>query len=384
MEREVTWELDPHTKAKHDILRRYLQAWFPILSKYNKRIVYIDGFSGPGEYKGGEDGSPIIALNVAKDHIIDLKAEIVFWFIEKEEKRCTHLRGLIDTIETPKNFVINVECSTFDESLNSTLEDIEKQGQKLAPTFAFIDTFGISDTPFSVVKKIMKYEKCEILITFMSGFLKRFKNEDYNEKHVDKLFGTKDWHHLDEEDMSESDIVEFYQSRLSTVAKYVRSFTMKNNNNQVIYRLLFGTNSYDGLRKMKESMWKVDETGSYTYSDSTDPNQTVLFKIEPDYADLKKLILERFKDKMVSIEDLKKYVVIKTPYRETHIKNQILKPMEQSSPQEITIVSSPRQKKFSYPSGTVIKFENVITSLSSSDKNRENKQRQSGLFDYCD
>jgi three-Cys-motif partner protein len=48
---KVVWPLDPHTHAKHVILRSYLGAWFPILNKYNGRIVYIDGFAGPGEYE---------------------------------------------------------------------------------------------------------------------------------------------------------------------------------------------------------------------------------------------------------------------------------------------------------------------------------------------
>jgi len=46
--KETLWEIDPHTKAKHEILRRYLNAWFPILNSWNNRIIYIDGFSGPG------------------------------------------------------------------------------------------------------------------------------------------------------------------------------------------------------------------------------------------------------------------------------------------------------------------------------------------------
>jgi three-Cys-motif partner protein len=62
------WPIEPHTQAKHAILRRYLEAWFPILSTYNKRVVYLDGFCGPGRYEGGEPGSPLIALNVAKHH----------------------------------------------------------------------------------------------------------------------------------------------------------------------------------------------------------------------------------------------------------------------------------------------------------------------------
>ncbi|MGC1375672.1 MAG: three-Cys-motif partner protein TcmP, partial [Anaerolineales bacterium] len=70
---ETLWEIEPHTKAKHEILRKYLGAWFPILGSKNARIVYIDGFCGPGKYIGGEEGSPIIALHEAiKQAILNL------------------------------------------------------------------------------------------------------------------------------------------------------------------------------------------------------------------------------------------------------------------------------------------------------------------------
>src|SRR6266446_7528365 len=63
--RTTVWELEPHTRAKHEILRRYLQAWMPILAQGGfKNILYIDGFAGPGRYAGGEDGSPIIAVSL--------------------------------------------------------------------------------------------------------------------------------------------------------------------------------------------------------------------------------------------------------------------------------------------------------------------------------
>lgn len=56
--RSTTWELDPHTRAKHEILRRYLEAWTPILSIGGfPKIAYVDGFAGPGMYEGGQDGS---------------------------------------------------------------------------------------------------------------------------------------------------------------------------------------------------------------------------------------------------------------------------------------------------------------------------------------
>jgi hypothetical protein len=193
----------------------------------------------------------------------------------------------------------------------------------------------------------------------MSGFLNRFKGIDDNIEHIDKLFGTTDWKHEILENLEEGgeeQIVEYYQERLKTVAKFARSFEMINKSNQTIYRLIFGTNSFDGLKKMKEAMWKIDENGTFRYSDRTDPSQTFLFKPEPDYQDLKRLIINRFKRKTATIEEIEYFVVAETPYRETHFKKQILKDMEMAQTPEIKIIASPRKKKGSYPPGTQINF----------------------------
>lgn len=62
--------IQDHTLAKHDILKRYLAAWFPILGRGSgsKILAYVDGFSGPGQYEGGEPGSPLITLNLLSEH----------------------------------------------------------------------------------------------------------------------------------------------------------------------------------------------------------------------------------------------------------------------------------------------------------------------------
>ena len=64
------WDLDDHTRAKHEILRYYLGGWFPILARASGRIIYLDGFAGPGIYSNGEEGSPIIALRTASEHML--------------------------------------------------------------------------------------------------------------------------------------------------------------------------------------------------------------------------------------------------------------------------------------------------------------------------
>ena len=66
--RDTLWSAPEHTLAKIAILRAYLQAWFTILgTTVRKDMLYIDGFAGPGSYRGGEDGSPIVAVRAAND-----------------------------------------------------------------------------------------------------------------------------------------------------------------------------------------------------------------------------------------------------------------------------------------------------------------------------
>ena len=36
---ETVWHLEPHTAKKHEILRRYFQAWLPILGQTNGRLL---------------------------------------------------------------------------------------------------------------------------------------------------------------------------------------------------------------------------------------------------------------------------------------------------------------------------------------------------------
>jgi hypothetical protein len=42
----VVWKLDPHTRGKHEVLRHYLAAWFPILGSFAGRVAGLQGDSG--------------------------------------------------------------------------------------------------------------------------------------------------------------------------------------------------------------------------------------------------------------------------------------------------------------------------------------------------
>jgi three-Cys-motif partner protein len=320
------WAAEPHTLAKHAVLRGYLEAWFPILARYQGRLVYYDGFAGPGRYSRGEPGSPVIALEVATHHRTKLASELVFSFVENRADRADHLERVeIPALGLPPNFKTEVLRSDFEAALSRTLDHLDKHGLRIAPTFAFIDPFGIKGLPFSLVRRLLARPRCEVLITFMTETIQRFVTQ--LPEHVNALIGRPDAFDLIE---PATDRVlaarRLYEASLRDAARFVRFFHMRDRNDVPIYDLFFASNNDLGHYKMKEAMWRVDETGSYSFSDGVDPAQAVLFTAEPARRFAQQL-WDQFRGKTVDATDVIQYTRDESAYLEKHARD-ALKLME--------------------------------------------------------
>lgn len=97
--RESTvWDRDPHTEAKHLVLRGYFDAWYPAMLRTFPRLTVLEGYSGPGVYAKGEDGSPEIALRslAERPELLDNGRAVRFVFIEERRDRFEKLQDVID------------------------------------------------------------------------------------------------------------------------------------------------------------------------------------------------------------------------------------------------------------------------------------------------
>jgi len=287
---------------------------------------------------------------------------VVFIFIEADPERYEVLKQQVEAIKKPPHIQVHCFCAKCDEKLAQLLDFVAEQKKSLAPTFAFLDPFGISHTPFSLIQRLMQNKRCEVLITFMFEEINRFLSQKDLPGHFDSLFGCPDWRQgiqIKEPLERKKFIHDLYSTQLKKEAKitHVHSFEMMNRGNRTDYFLFFGTKSYDGLKKMKEAMWKADESGGFSFSDATDLSQPLLFDSGPDFTHVKHRIVERFKEKEVSVDDIERFLVIDTPYRETHFKTQVLKPMETAAFPELQVIRrTGKNRRGTFPTGTVIKI----------------------------
>jgi three-Cys-motif partner protein len=359
MPETMLWEMAPHTLAKHKILRSYLGAWFPIMNR-ESRVVYLDGFAGPGKYTGGEPGSPIIALDTAKRHQARLSEELVFLFIEQRLDRADHLTKEIELLNCPANFKREVRCGDFEPTLTKLLDEIDRTQRSLAPTFAMIDPFGFEGIPLTLMKRLLANPKCEVFVTLMVSFMNRFlvHPSDAVRAHIRAVFGGDEpFAVLNSAGNRVAQLAEIYRKKLRGIVRFVRSFELRDQQNKVVYYLFFASDNAVGHLKMKQAMWTVDPLGEFGFSDATDPNQKIFYARSFE-DELKADLLRRFeKVAGVRIEAIERYVADATAFLPTQIRK-VLKVLESEGRVRVadTKADGKQRKTGTYPTGTILSF----------------------------
>lgn len=347
------WELEEHSKGKHLVLRRYLNAWLPILSKYHGRLLIIDGFAGPGRYSNNHEGSPLIALDAAiahRDKSVQ-EQEIVFVFIESVEERLAHLQELVKEKypKLPSNIKVNYISGKFDDTVTQLLDQIDEQKKRLAPCFAMIDPFGVSDTPMSVIQRLMGNPKAEVYISVMYEFINRFLKSKEFRPHLDRLFGTKDWAHaidIGDKHIKKKYLYDLYKEQLKIAgAQNAVHFDLFNGNRHV-YGIFFATQSWLGADRIKEAIWKIAPDGDFIFRGDKEDS---LDLANSDFEPLIGAIRTKFSpDGWVTPKQIAEFVGSdQTDYYSGQMKKNALKPLEQQGHLEVH-PDCTRARKFTY------------------------------------
>ena len=365
MGNDVVWALEPHTKAKHEILKYYLGAWFPILASVHERIIYFDGFAGPGEYLGGEDGSPIIALKVAQSHMLrdKFRKELVFFFVEIDKARSDNLKKKIEEMSLPPNFRVKVECEDFESCVGAILRDIAERGKQLAPSFFFIDPFGPTGFSMPLIQTIANQPRSEVLITFNYQSLNQwFLPDESKHDHVDRLFGSDIWRKANDIVVSKEreDYLRLaYKNALENLGWKVRAFCMINKHNQTQYYLFFATRNPLGMMAMKRAMWKSAPTGDFKYSDLSNPAQGSMLEqvFEEQYSQqLAVNLYQNHRGGSVPKQRLLQDDLAWHPICIGRHLTRALRILEVENTPPLIVNVAPRQKRGSYPENCVVTF----------------------------
>lgn len=185
------------TKAKHFILRKYLQALaFKVLSFSD--VTYVDGFSGPWQTRteNFSDTSFMIAISVLHDAQTQfmrrgIRRRIRCFFSENDMEAFGRLREAVAPFHRPEEgFEIKAYCGEFEDAIQEIRTFI---GDSFS--LIFIDPTGWTGYSLPKVKSLLERPKCEALINFMYEFINRFSYSADEEiiASLDPILGGHGW-----------------------------------------------------------------------------------------------------------------------------------------------------------------------------------------------
>jgi three-Cys-motif partner protein len=305
------WVYKEHTRVKHELLEKYLRGWIQILGRHHPRIIYFDGFAGRGKYVDGSIGSPIIAMQVATDmqRKLSYPQEVVCVNIERNRDNFENLQECVE-LEKPKCPQVKV-FNIHGEFAQEVSKILDKIKGRLAPSFFFIDPFGFSGIPFSVVKEVLSIPRTEVFLTFMTRDMSRFLDSPAHKKIYDELFGTQKWQKLSREysgTQREYELLALYREQLHRVArvKYTWPFNVHmTEQRRTIYYLIHATNNFLGLKLMKGIMYNQGAKGIFSYlgpdEERYGKRQRRLFEFDNNA--FKQFLLEQFKGQILTYDE---------------------------------------------------------------------------------
>src|SRR5262249_21045861 len=269
------WEqYGPFQHVKHELIRCYLNGWFPKLGTWAGRVLYVDTHAGRGRYESGDPGSPLVALQTLRNDSYREKllnaSEFNFLFIERDPANLAALGTELDRLRPlPARVTVSTSEGDAFEKLSSILADLRRDRARMAPAFLFVDPYGFK-IPAQLLGDLMKAGRVELFINVMWRELdmliqQRPERGTPPAETLDEIFGSDSWR----TEVIGSDVDERLGRAIPLIARgigarwWTSAVRMVTGGQATRYVLLHLTNSGDGRGLMKECAWSGCPAGEF-------------------------------------------------------------------------------------------------------------------------
>ena len=181
-------EIEDHSKAKLDVLRRYLRAYFERLNINPSRDKFtldlVDGFAGGGVFRSGAEimpGTPLTMLEEStraekelnRNRSKPLHFDFKYYFVDVAAAHTDHLKKELNErghqVDGDKIVVRN---SRFEDVADGIIAEIRRRQPKAGRAIFLLDQCGFSRVETALVARIFqRLPAAEIILTFAADAL---------------------------------------------------------------------------------------------------------------------------------------------------------------------------------------------------------------------
>lgn len=177
--------LEPHSLAKHRILKRYIERYIEIVTRTSQqealRITFVDGYAGGGRYQMGRDtipGSPLLFLEtvaaaeakLAATRPKGFKIHADFVFVDANKHHTDFLRSEIESspFNSELDKSIHIWTADFNDCVGEAINVAKRRAPQKGRSIFLLDQFGWSQVAFKSIRTILReLEKAEVFLTFL-------------------------------------------------------------------------------------------------------------------------------------------------------------------------------------------------------------------------
>jgi len=157
----------PWSRIKDRILELYMTPYLRKVATLGKPIVLVDCFAGPGKFKDGSEGSPLIMCTRAEENV---PGKYMALFVNKEKN---HHTTLVETLSAYIEKKVAFPILGSARELLRALKDMVDEGT----LFVYLDPFGLQGCEFDLIRPLLERgtsQSTEIVINVSMPTLHRF------------------------------------------------------------------------------------------------------------------------------------------------------------------------------------------------------------------
>lgn len=318
------------TDYKIKYVSEYAKLWSIISTERNDvtEITFIDCMCNAGVYRDGDCCTAIEVFSLFKEAARLHKNKTYNLYLNDiDSNRISCINKVIqylndDVVENLKVYTNNMDVNVYLERL-ATNDNIFGYGKSVV---LYIDPFDFGTVNIPIVSKVLKNNYCEVIFNFfISDYVRNIK-KDKNRIRACINNGNVE---------TKEDIINYMRKSLSVgKIQYFFAYQFKTITNVELYQIIFVSPNIRGLEKLKEVLWKVFD-GKEFHRNQVETAQMSLFTEEDEtqmrldsYAyEAKELLCFNMTEKEMSYEEIEVLLIENTMLMQSHIINNVLKPL---------------------------------------------------------
>lgn len=353
---ETLWNSEPRTLLKHQIYRHYLHCWMGKICQSFRHSAIVDGFAGPGAYRDGPDGSPVVIAKTFLEHSRRARFnQLRLICLERRPDRRDFLAGRVAGLPQTPRLDVQVRAAAGLLDCFPEIRAAAHGSDTGTPVLWILDPFDYSSAPFHLVKACLAAPRDELLVTWFADEIYRFCGDLTKEHAIDQHFGTPSWRRAREiagESARKEELLRVYRESLESVRDvHTGAFSIASKNETARYSLVFATHSDAGMQCFNDMKWRMDPYRGHHVSERRGLDQPGLFDETPILAPLRTW-LESRAGQALNFGELARHAG-RLGFREAHLRTEL----SDMAAEGLAVREEPLDyTKTPWPSGSRIRF----------------------------